>query len=626
MGRTRILTIAGLLLFGAALLLGPGRWPDQDADGRADDAVAVAEPAEGSGGGADAPAASDPVSDGTFGSVLADSEATRGAEEAEPAPVAEDEAADRPRDTSSDAADAGGSANRDGARKNSGSPGADSGDTSSRLADTEAASDSANPNIGTSDPVENGSPSEAQAVASAPENEDPAPDPDDPTPPRIETLRIEPDGMALIAGLTAPDEMVEITLGDTVVASGRSAADGSFLVFGDVPQMTEAAPMAVRSTADGGAGRRGTQVFIVEPPRALDDPASETDRAVAFAQTVPNAAGSGGTQDRPGGDRGVDPTRQNSSALDASEGSPTGTEPTAPAGGARPLDVNTDARRADTDRSLSDIGSVGSASGMEESATVAAASGEGRVSAPQGGTKDAGTDTGGTPSIASGRAASQSPNPGTQIAALAPDLPDGPDGAQTAGRALPSTSASAPDGSSAPAPLAAPRVLRVDEGGLQVVQGGPSAALSIDTISYASDGATVLGGRAPGDSAVRVYIDNTPVEATRSGPDGQWRLDLPRMEERVYTLRVDQVGADGSVVARAETPFKPEDAATLDALAATERDGVRRVTVQPGFTLWAIAERNYGDGFAYVRVFEANAADIRNPDLIYPGQIFDVPE
>ena len=49
-------------------------------------------------------------------------------------------------------------------------------------------------------------------------------------------------------------------------------------------------------------------------------------------------------------------------------------------------------------------------------------------------------------------------------------------------------------------------------------------------------------------------------------------------------------------------------------------------TVQPGSTLWAIARDRYGEGEMYVRVFEANKDKIRDPDLIYPGQIFTVPE
>jgi nucleoid-associated protein YgaU len=47
-----------------------------------------------------------------------------------------------------------------------------------------------------------------------------------------------------------------------------------------------------------------------------------------------------------------------------------------------------------------------------------------------------------------------------------------------------------------------------------------------------------------------------------------------------------------------------------------------QITVQPGYTLWRIARENLGDGVMYVQVFEANKDQIRDPDLIYPGQIF----
>ena len=49
-------------------------------------------------------------------------------------------------------------------------------------------------------------------------------------------------------------------------------------------------------------------------------------------------------------------------------------------------------------------------------------------------------------------------------------------------------------------------------------------------------------------------------------------------------------------------------------------------TVQPGNTLWAIAQDNLGDGLLYVSLFEANADQIRDPDLIYPGQVFVIPK
>jgi nucleoid-associated protein YgaU len=75
------------------------------------------------------------------------------------------------------------------------------------------------------------------------------------------------------------------------------------------------------------------------------------------------------------------------------------------------------------------------------------------------------------------------------------------------------------------------------------------------------------------------------------------------------------------------TTASPTDAATGTAVAppaAAVRVAV--VTVQPGNTLWGIASEQYGQGILYVRVFEANRDRIGNPDLIYPGQVFTLPE
>ena len=49
------------------------------------------------------------------------------------------------------------------------------------------------------------------------------------------------------------------------------------------------------------------------------------------------------------------------------------------------------------------------------------------------------------------------------------------------------------------------------------------------------------------------------------------------------------------------------------------------VTVQPGYTLWGIARETFGNGVLYVQVYEANKDKIRDPDLIYPGQVFTLP-
>jgi len=55
-------------------------------------------------------------------------------------------------------------------------------------------------------------------------------------------------------------------------------------------------------------------------------------------------------------------------------------------------------------------------------------------------------------------------------------------------------------------------------------------------------------------------------------------------------------------------------------------DQERTYTVVAGDTLSKIAKREYGDASKWHRIYEANKDTIKNPDLIYPGQTFKIPD
>jgi len=57
---------------------------------------------------------------------------------------------------------------------------------------------------------------------------------------------------------------------------------------------------------------------------------------------------------------------------------------------------------------------------------------------------------------------------------------------------------------------------------------------------------------------------------------------------------------------------------------ASSSDG-RRLHVVRGDNLWNIAHAHYGTGFHYTVIFGANKDQIRDPHLIYPGQVFTLP-
>jgi hypothetical protein len=162
-------------------------------------------------------------------------------------------------------------------------------------------------------------------------------------------------------------------------------------------------------------------------------------------------------------------------------------------------------------------------------------------------------------------------------------------------------------------PGRAPNVIQVP--GMPV----PGQRVAIDALDYGEKGDVVVAGHGEPGSAVRLYVDNKPVATAKVGPDGRWQMRIDELAPGSYTLRVDSLGGDGRVVARAETRFQ-RDTMT------SPLPGQQIVVVQPGNSLWRIARRVYGEGLRFTTIYEANRGQIGDPDLIYPGQVFSVPK
>ena len=114
------------------------------------------------------------------------------------------------------------------------------------------------------------------------------------------------------------------------------------------------------------------------------------------------------------------------------------------------------------------------------------------------------------------------------------------------------------------------------------------------------------------------YLDNNLHTKIKPADDGSWRVDLGVVIPGVYTLRLDEVDSQGTVLSRIESPFKQEAKDLLDKMF------VDAITVQPGNSLWRIARRIYGRGILYIEIFKKNDHLIKDPDLIYPGQVFSL--
>lgn len=483
---------------------------------------------------------------------------------------------------------------------------------SPETADSAAVSEPAEVGDGTSaaDPVPSEDMETADATVAMPSANE-APVVSDPSAPSFDTVRAEPGGSTLVAGAGQPGAEIDVLVDGDPAATALIGRDGRFVAFLDLPSEGKASVLRLRSRADSGEVMSQDEVIVA--PAALSSDVTQPPRFEQRAAAAPGPLGQPQAPDR---------------------AAVSGTQPDATALGADT--VRTDPAQAPS------LDAVATAAPMPQPGSVPQALGD---------------DVGQDESVPAGELASFSaPRPATPggldlastsgSAPVATDDPEAPPSVATAEPGAPAMPADAaapagtpsahdtdiasrdpasqPDETGAPQ---APKVFVSGPQGVEVLASGPLQPdeVALDTINYGSAGEVLLTGRGADDAFVRVYLDNRPVTTSRIAESGRWKVQLPDVDTGTYTLRVDQIDGDGTVLARVESPFLREDP---DLLASLERsDGpISEITVQPGNTLWGISQDRYGHGIEYVKIFQANRERIRNPDLIYPGQIFDLPD
>jgi nucleoid-associated protein YgaU len=188
-----------------------------------------------------------------------------------------------------------------------------------------------------------------------------------------------------------------------------------------------------------------------------------------------------------------------------------------------------------------------------------------------------------------------------------------------------------------------------------------AGAVVVESVEIEPGGRFHASGRAHPGGAVRLYLDDTFVASATAGADGSFAVTINQgVAPGNYRVRLDEVEPNsGAVRARAEVPFNvPDTMATAsvpaEAKASKPRDiaaarqpqlaaagasvsadrsspstvvvpKIATTTVSRGDSLWRLSRYTYGVGTRYAVIYKANREQIRNPNLIRPGQIFVLP-
>lgn len=115
------------------------------------------------------------------------------------------------------------------------------------------------------------------------------------------------------------------------------------------------------------------------------------------------------------------------------------------------------------------------------------------------------------------------------------------------------------------------------------------------------------------DISVMVLVKSVE-SVEKAGEEGDKYISLTLLEHKGADKKYVAVQTPDATVKQEQTPLAENPAVTAN----------KTHTVQSGDTLWGLAKKYYGNGSQYPKIVAANPS-IKNPNLIYPGQIFTIP-
>jgi nucleoid-associated protein YgaU len=194
----------------------------------------------------------------------------------------------------------------------------------------------------------------------------------------------------------------------------------------------------------------------------------------------------------------------------------------------------------------------------------------------------------------------------------------------------------------------------------------PRPEIKIVTVE-AEDGRLFVSGLTAPGATIRLYLNESFVAPGGAGGDGKVSFAIGGgVKPGEYRVRLDDVDpVSGQVKSRAEVGFSmPAQVASAQSRPAASPSGtaqapqgsllnglpsasnqtasaapdapvipsgtvmvpnITTAIVSRGDNLWRISHRTYGKGYRYTVIYGANQEQIRNPNLIYPGQVFVLP-
>tara|TARA_B100000287_G_scaffold435613_1_gene504920 strand:+ start:553 stop:1482 length:930 start_codon:yes stop_codon:yes gene_type:complete len=156
-----------------------------------------------------------------------------------------------------------------------------------------------------------------------------------------------------------------------------------------------------------------------------------------------------------------------------------------------------------------------------------------------------------------------------------------------------------------------------DSTGIEILNNSEiESGLSLDIVEFNDKNSLIISGRTKPNNKVKIFLSNEFKINTTSDKLGNWSAKILNLNFKDYDLSVTTNIQNQKI--KLKTKIFHE---RINPKIFLEKE----IVVQNGNSLWRIARKTLGGGIFYSEIYKNNINKIKNPDLIYPGQVFNIP-
>ncbi len=140
--------------------------------------------------------------------------------------------------------------------------------------------------------------------------------------------------------------------------------------------------------------------------------------------------------------------------------------------------------------------------------------------------------------------------------------------------------------------------------------------LALDSAEHLDDKKLRLKGRSIPNAEIKIFLSKKFTGKAVADLKGNWEFSINEIAFDTYNLEIKSSFQNNIISLKTEI---------LNGKIDTELFYEKEIIVEDGNSLWRIARKTLGGGILYAEIYKNNKKIISDPDLIFPGQVFKIP-